>query len=178
MHVAQAGREPAGCTGEDAAYVSGRKGALMDFQMEVALPEAPERIWAVMVDVPSIAACIPGCENVVEEARLEHYSVTFKQKIGPFKLEVPAKVMVESYEEPRFLRARADGVDKLTRTKLAAVFNVTLAPVEQGGCLFSISAELQVAGKLASLGYSLIRKKAEENFAEFERRIRAQLEAI
>lgn len=146
--------------------------------MEIALPETPERIWAVMVDVPSIAACIPGCENVVEEVRLERYSVTFKQKIGPFKLEVPAKVTVEGYEEPRFLTAQADGVDKLTRTKLAAVFNVTLTPVDRGRCLFSISAELQVAGKLASLGYSLIKKKAEENFAEFERRIRAQLEAI
>jgi hypothetical protein len=37
---------------------------------------------------------------------------------------------------------------------------------------------LQVAGRLASLGYSMIKKKADENFTEFEKRFRAQLEAI
>ncbi len=150
----------------------------MDFRMEVALPETPDRVWAVMVDVPRIAACIPGCENVQEEARLERYSAVLKQKIGPFKLEVPAEVVVEDYDEPRQLKARASGTDKLTRTKLAVVFDVTLTPVEEKSCLFAVSAELQVAGKLASLGYSLIKKKAEDNFVEFEKRIRAQLEAI
>lgn len=150
----------------------------MDFTMEVALPETPEHVWAVMMDVPRIASCIPGCENVQEEARLERYSATLKQKIGPFKLEVPAEIKVDNYEAPRSLKAQASGVDKLTRTKLAVVFDVTLTPIEPASCQFSISAQLQVAGKLASLGYSLIKKKAEENFAEFEKRIRAQLEAI
>ena len=93
----------------------------MDFRMEVALPETPDRVWAVMVDVPRIAACIPGCENVQEEARLERYSAVLKQKIGPFKLEVPAEVVVEDYDEPRQLKARAFGTDKLTRTKLGRV---------------------------------------------------------
>lgn len=150
----------------------------MEFQMEVTLPEPPEHVWSVMVDVPRIASCIPGCENVQEVVRLESYSATLKQRIGPFKLEVPAEVKVDGYDEPHFLKAHASGVDKLTRTKLSVVFDVTLTPVNQDSTLFAISAELQVAGKLASLGYGLIKKKAEENFAEFEKRIREQLEAI
>ena len=32
------------------------------------------------------------------------------------------------------------------------------------------------AGRLASLGYSIIKKKAEENFAQFEARFRKELE--
>jgi len=150
----------------------------MEFQMEVTLPETPEHVWSVMVDVPRIASCIPGCENVQEVERLQSYSAVLKQKIGPFKLEVPAEVKVDGYEEPHFLKAHASGVDKLTRTKLSVVFDVTLTAVNQNETRFAISAELQVAGKLASLGYGLIKKKAEENFAEFEKRIRQQLEAI
>jgi hypothetical protein len=36
--------------------------------------------------------------------------------------------------------------------------------------------DMQVAGKLASLGYSIIKKKAEENFAEFRTRLLKVLE--
>lgn len=146
--------------------------------MAAELPHAPERVWQVMIDIPRIASCIPGCEQVEERARLSEYSALMKQKVGPFKLEVPAEVFVEEYKEPSFLRARATGVDKLTRTKLDVILKVGLKPRASAGCELSIEAEMQVAGRLASLGYSLIKKKAEENFAQFEQRIRAQLESI
>ncbi len=100
-----------------------------------------------------------------------------KQKIGPFKLEVPAEITVEEYIEPDFVRARAFGKDKFTGTTLDVVFNVRLAQLEAGSRL-EVGATLQVAGRLASLGFSIIKKKAEENFAKFEIRFREELGTI
>jgi carbon monoxide dehydrogenase subunit G len=100
-----------------------------------------------------------------------------KQKIGPFKLEVPAEITVEEHQEPDFVRARAFGKDKFTGTTMDVVLNVRLAP-SGGGSRLDVDATLQVAGRLASLGYAIIKKKAEENFAEFETRFRGQLELI
>lgn len=151
----------------------------MEFQMAAELPHPPARVWPVMVDVARIAECIPGCEQVVERVRLSEYSAVIKQKLGPFKLEVPAEIVVEEHREPSIVRARASGKDKLTRTTLGVELAVTLATVDGGeGCVLSVQASLQVAGRLASLGHSIIKKKAEENFAEFERRFRAQLQDI
>jgi carbon monoxide dehydrogenase subunit G len=149
----------------------------MDFRMDAELPNAPAKVWPVMVDIGRIAACIPGLEKIEEHEKLKRYSAVMKQKIGPFKLEVPAEITVEEHQEPDFVRARAFGKDKFTGTTMDVVLNVRLAPHGEGSRL-DIEATLQVAGRLASLGYSVIKKKAEENFTEFENRFRSQLELI
>ncbi len=150
----------------------------MDFHMESILPVSPDKVWPVMIDIGRIASCIPGLEQVDEQEALKLYHAVMKQKIGPFKLEVPAKIVVEDHVEPDFLRARAQGRDKFTGTTMDAVLNVRLAPSADGGTRLDVEATLEVAGRLASLGYSIIKKKAEENFAEFSTRLRGQLEAL
>ena len=150
----------------------------MEFEMQTELPHPPETVWGVMVDIARIAGCIPGCEQVEEVARLERYKAVLKQKIGPFKLEVPAEIIVEEHKQPEFVRARASGKDRITRTTLGVDLRVDVVPLAAVGSRLSVRAELQVAGRLASLGYSIVKKKAEENFAEFERRFLAELDAI
>jgi carbon monoxide dehydrogenase subunit G len=149
----------------------------MDFRMDAELPNAPAKVWPVMVDIGRIATCIPGLEKIEEHEKLKRYSAVMKQKIGPFKLEVPAEITVEAHQEPDFVSARAFGKDKFTGTTMDVVLNVRLAPSGCGSRL-DVEATLQVAGRLASLGYAIIKKKAEENFAEFEIRFRSQLELI
>lgn len=150
----------------------------MDFRMEASLPSAPDKVWLVMVDIGRIATCVPGCEQVEEHEWLKRYSAVLKQKIGPFKLEVPAEIVVDEHEEPNFVRAHAVGKDKITKTTLTVRFDVKLSPAGDTGSRLTVDADLQIAGRLASLGYSLIKKKAEENFAQFDQRLRAQLENI
>ncbi len=150
----------------------------MDFSFETVLPTAPERIWTMMIDIERMAACIPGCESIEVQEKLKSYSAVMKQKIGPFKLEVPAQIAVESFEEPSFVKAAATGKDKFTGTTLTVALHVTVDPVESGASRFAVNASLNVAGRLASLGYSVIKKKAEENFVEFERRIKEQLAQV
>lgn len=150
----------------------------MDFKMEAVLPNSPADVWLVMVDIGRIAACIPGCEQIEEQEKLKLYRAVLKQKIGPFKLEVPAEIVVDEYEEPNFVRARAIGKDKFTGTTLTVNLEVKLGSEGETGSRLGVDADLQVAGRLASLGYSIIKKKAEENFALFDERLRAELEKI
>jgi uncharacterized protein len=150
-------------------------GSGMEFKMEAELPSAPVQVWPVMLDIGRVASCIPGCEQIEEREKLKLYRAVMKQKIGPFKLEVPAEITVLEYREPSFVRARAFGKDKITGTTLDVILEVQLAPSDTGSRL-EVNATLQVAGRLASLGYSIIKKKAEENFAQFEARFRKELE--
>jgi carbon monoxide dehydrogenase subunit G len=150
----------------------------MQFAMQTELPHPPEKVWQVMIDIARIARCIPGCEQVEELSALERYSAVMKQKIGPFKLEVPADIIVQEHKQPVFVRARASGKDKITRTVLGVDLRVDVEPVADTGSRLMVHAELQVAGRLASIGYAIIKKKAEENFAEFELRFLSELGAI
>ncbi|WJR79896.1 SRPBCC domain-containing protein [Bradyrhizobium sp. NP1] len=149
----------------------------MQFAMSMDLPAAPERMWGVLTDVKRISECIPGCENVEEIVRLATYKATVKQKIGPFKLEVPADIVVDEVVEPSRVGMHATGRDKFTGTRLSVALEVTL--VREGhGAKLNVSAQLDVQGRLATLGMSVIKRRAEQNFQEFETRLRAVLETV
>jgi len=147
----------------------------MNFRIDTLLPVEPQALWAVFFDIPRVAGLIPGCENVVESEPLKAYTAVMKQKIGPFKFEVPTQITVEALEAPRHVRLRATGRDRFTGTTIDVSMAVELS-VEAGGTRLGVDAALQIAGRLATLGYPVVKKKSEELFAEFERRVRAELE--
>ncbi|HET7547154.1 MAG TPA: SRPBCC domain-containing protein [Usitatibacter sp.] len=146
----------------------------MEFKMDVTLPATAAEIWGIFFDVRRVATLIPGCEDVVEVAPFREYSAVMKQRIGPFKLEVPTRIAVESYTPERDVALRAQGRDKLTGTTLDVHLAVALD--EKGAeCGVAVDARMQVAGRLASLGYPVVKKRSEEIFTEFEKRLRAEL---
>jgi carbon monoxide dehydrogenase subunit G len=147
----------------------------MNFHMDLALPAPRETIWPIFFDVARIASLIPGCEQVEEIEPLSLYSAVMKQKIGPFKLEVPTEVRVEELVAPERVRSRARGRDKFTGTTLDVLLDVVLAPAEDNSTRLTVDSTMQVAGRLAALGYPVVKKKTEEIFVEFEKRLRAEL---
>jgi carbon monoxide dehydrogenase subunit G len=149
----------------------------VQFAMSMDLPAAPREMWNVLTDVKRISECIPGCENVEEIDRLATYKAIVKQKIGPFKLEVPADIVVDNVVEPSHVGMRATGHDKITGTRLSVAMDVTLTPHGEGSRL-EVGARLEVQGRLATLGLSVIKRRAEQNFQEFEVRLRAILETV
>lgn len=150
----------------------------MDFRIDARLPATAAQLWAIFFDVQRVAGLIPGCENVLEVEPLKEYSAVMKQRIGPFKLEVPTRIGVESHTLERNVVLRAAGRDKLTGTTLDVMLQVDLeeSAGDANQCKLALDAQMQVAGRLASLGYPVVKKRSEELFAEFEKRLRRELE--
>jgi carbon monoxide dehydrogenase subunit G len=148
----------------------------MEFKMSMVVPATPAELWSTLLDVPRISSCIPGCDNVEEIERLVTYKATVKQKIGPFKIEVPADIVVESITEPSHVRTRATGRDKFTGTRLAVVLDVTVTP-QDAGSTFAVEAKVDVQGRLASMGFSVIKRRVDQNFEEFEKKLKDMLGA-
>ncbi len=153
----------------------------MDFRIDAVLPASAAQLWAIFFDVQRVATLIPGCENVVEVEPLRRFSAVMKQKIGPFKLEVPTRIEIESHVPQQQVVLVAVGSDKFTGTTIDVRMKVDLAEQRADGdvaCQLGVDASMQVAGRLASLGYPIVKKRSEELFAEFERRLRAQLAEV
>jgi carbon monoxide dehydrogenase subunit G len=148
----------------------------MEFNMSMVVPATPEELWKTLIDVPSISSCIPGCENVEEITRLESYRATVKQKIGLFKVEVPAEILVESVTEPSHVRTRATGRDKFTGTRLAVILDVSVIP-EDSGSKLAVDAKVDIQGRLATMGLGVIKRRVDQNFEEFETRLKSLLGA-
>lgn len=156
----------------------------MDFRIDATLPATASQLWAIFFDVRRVAGLIPGCENVTEVEPLKSFSAVMKQKIGPFKLEMPTTIVVTSYTLEREVALNATGRDKFTGTSIDVRMKVSLTERGERGtadgvaCLLAVDAEMQVAGRLASLGYPVVKKRSEELFAEFERRLRNELAGV
>lgn len=150
----------------------------MDFRIDTTLPATAAQLWAIFFDVQRVAALIPGCENVTEVEPLKEFSAVLKQKIGPFKLEVPTRIVLESHTLERQVVLAAAGRDKFTGTTIDVRMKVDLDEQntrDTPSCRLGIDAQMQVAGRLASLGYPVVKKRSEELFSEFEKRLRNEL---
>ena len=153
----------------------------MDFRIDALLPASASQLWAIFFDVKRVAGLIPGCENVVEVEQLKTFSAVMRQKIGPFKLEVPTRIDIDAYDIERQVSLKAAGTDKATGTTIDVGMVVNLEEQRDGGdvqCKLEVSASMQVAGRLASLGYPIVRKRSEQLFKEFEARLRAELSGV
>lgn len=150
----------------------------MEFRIDAVLPATAAQLWAIFFDVQRVAALIPGCENVAEVEPLKEFSAVMKQKIGPFKLEVPTRIVLESHTHERQVVLVAAGSDRFTGTTIDVRMKVDLEQLRGEAdpeCRLGVEASMQVAGRLASLGYPIVKKRSEELFAEFERRLRLEL---
>ncbi len=148
----------------------------MEFNMSMVVPATPAQLWNMLIDVPSISSCIPGCENVEEIERLATYKATVKQKIGPFKVEVPADIIVEAVSEPSNVRIRATGRDKFTGTRLTAILDVNVTPDGTDSTL-AVCAKVDIQGRLAAMGLGVIKRRVDQNFEEFEKKLKDMLGA-
>ena len=150
----------------------------MDFRIDTTLPATAAQLWAIFFDVQRVAALIPGCENVTEVEPFKEFSAVLKQKIGPFKLEVPTRIVLDSHTLERQVVLVATGRDKFTGTTIDVRMKVDLDEQnaqDTSSCRLGIDAQMQVAGRLASLGYPVVKKRSEELFSEFESRLRNEL---
>ncbi|WP_423460165.1 CoxG family protein [Ottowia sp. VDI28] len=102
----------------------------MDFKIDATLPATAAQLWAIFFDVQRVAGLIPGCENVTEVEPLKEFSAVMKQKIGPFKLEVPTRIQLESHTLEKHVELSAAGRDKFTGTTIDVRMKVDLE--EQG----------------------------------------------
>jgi carbon monoxide dehydrogenase subunit G len=153
----------------------------MDFRIDATLPATNAELWTLFFDVQRVATLIPGCEDVIELEPLKEFSALMKRKIGPFRLEVPARIVVESHTLERQVVLSAAGVDRVTGTTVDMRLRVDLETqpaAAEPTCRLAVEAILQVGGRLASLGYPIVRKHAEDLFAEFEQRLRAELRGV
>jgi carbon monoxide dehydrogenase subunit G len=153
----------------------------MDFRIDATLPASAAQLWEIFFDVQRVARLIPGCENVTEVEPLKEFSALMKQKIGPFKLEVPTKIVLGAYTLERVVELGATGRDKFTGTTIDLRMKVNLEERGANGiveCILGIDAEMQIAGRLAALGYPVVKKRSEELFHEFEKRLRNELAGI
>ncbi len=147
----------------------------MQFEKQIPVSASRQMVWDFIWDVDRFIACVPGCKEAKTVENAKVYTATMVEKVGPFRVEFPMRIEVEQREPLSHIKARASGSDSKIGSLMKLQLDVKLA--EEGtGTLLSLVATVDILGKLAALGHSMIKRKADQVMAEFVQAIKKNLE--
>jgi carbon monoxide dehydrogenase subunit G len=147
----------------------------MKFEQTIDLPgAAPDRVWDFVMDVPSMAKCIPGCDGV-EDLGNNHYKAVVKIKVGPIGLSLASDIsIVEKDETNRTASLLVEAADKRVGGAVKATMSMKLTP-EGDGTKLEVVTDANVMGRIGDFGQPIIRKKADQTLQEVAANLRKAL---
>lgn len=148
----------------------------MTFEDRFTVRAPVEEVWAFLRDPERVAQCIPGTERV-EVIDERHYHVIAGAKVSFLSVSFAMNVTVTEIEEPLRLVSVAEGMDARIKERVKLSSALTLEPRGPAATEVSYRIDLTMFGKLASLGFGVIKGKAKQMTADFATCIRARLEA-
>ncbi len=149
--------------------------AVIDLARTIDLPVAPAQAWTALWDVPAVARCLPGLQNVEEIEPQHRYRATVKDKVGPFSVVITMDVTVNPSEAEHLLRVSATGRDSVLGSPVRVSMTACLTPSAAGGSHLVLDGHAEVGGKLAALGQAVIHRKTRDVLDTFARNLGTML---
>ena len=152
---------------------------LVQLNQTLDLNAPPHDVWQLLRETLKFASLIPGLEEinaVAEDNASEKYSARVTEKVGPFKLNLNLIISVIEVSELSFIKAELTGLDKGGQNRMKGTLSATLNQHATNGTQLVFDSSVEVLGKMASLGAVPIRRRSNELFAEFARRVQQQFE--
>ena len=148
---------------------------LLKVSEELNLGASQDHVWNLLRDTPRLAALLPGVETVrpLNEPGMEAYQAKASDRIGPFKVALNLEIRVIEAREPELLKASIKGADSLGLNRITGSLEIVLSSADSSARM-RFEADIEILGKLATLGAVPIRRRSTEKFAEFARNIQAQ----
>ena len=142
----------------------------MKLEHRVAVDAPRAKVWAVLMDLPVAARCVPGTREVAPDG--EGVRGTLDVRVGPVKLALGGTVAIESRNEAAgTARLRADAEDRRIGGSVRALVDLAISgdtPTE-----LRITTDVAILGRIGELGQPLIARQAEKVLAGFAECLRA-----
>ncbi len=150
----------------------------MEFDNSFEVPLAPAQAWDVLMDIRSIAHCMPGAEltEIVDD---KNYKGKIAVRLGPVALAFAGRVELDNIDEAnRSARVRGQGNDAKGRGSANATATFRIEPAGSGSKVL-IHTDLMLSGAVAQYGrgVGMIQTTAAQIIGQFANNLRAQLAA-
>jgi|TARA_B100000749_G_scaffold139998_2_gene107309 hypothetical protein len=135
------------------------------------VPASREATWALVMDIPKAASCIPGIKDITPDGEGK-YQATLQARVGPMGMNLSGTITVLSQDadagEAYFLvEANDRRVGGGVKTNMS--MKVTAKSADETE--LEIIADTTLMGRLGELGQPLIRRKARNTLEEFSKNL-------
>jgi carbon monoxide dehydrogenase subunit G len=152
-------------------------GIILRFEKEIEILNSKEKVWQFFWDVDRFITCVPGCKQANTVEARKSYTATMEEKVGPFRVEFPMRIEVLESQEMAYIKAQASGNDSRVGSRMKVELEVHLKE-NANKTLVSFAASVDILGKLATLGHSIIKRKADQVMEEFAQAVKKRLEGV
>jgi len=141
------------------------------------VPVPPEQAWHVLLDVERIAPCMPGASITSVEG--DEVAGQVKVKLGPLSLSYKGTAkFTEKDEASHSIAIEASGKETRGAGTASATVHAGLKPADtEGQTLVSIHTSLNVTGRPAQFGRSLLPEVSGKLISQFAANLEALIEA-
>lgn len=148
----------------------------MEFDNSFDVPLPPARAWAVLMDIPRIAPCMPGAE-LSEVIDAQNYKGKIAVRLGPVALAFAGRVQIDAIDDAnRSARVKAQGSDAKGRGAANATATFHIEPAGDGSRVL-IHTDLMLSGAVAQYGrgVGMIQATAAQIIGQFAGNLRTRL---
>jgi len=143
----------------------------MKLENRCVVPADRGTTWALVMDIPRVATCVPGIENVtVEEA--DCFQAVMKVRVGPISLNLAGTIRVlerdEDKGEAHFL---VEASDRRVGGGVRTNITMQLDAQADNQTELIIVSDTNFMGRLGELGQPIIRRKANTTMQDFARNL-------
>jgi carbon monoxide dehydrogenase subunit G len=141
------------------------------------VPVPPEQAWEVLMDVERIAPCMPGASVTSVEG--DEIAGQVKVKLGPLSLSYKGTArFTERDQASHTIAIEASGKETRGAGTASATVHAGLKPTDaEGHTLVSIHTSLNVTGRPAQFGRSLLPEVSGKLIAQFASNLEALISA-
>jgi uncharacterized protein len=138
----------------------------MEIQSSARIDAPLDRVWNVLVDIPRVARCLPGTENV-QQVDDKTYKADVSLKVGPLSVNYRATITRESIDPvAHTAQMKIDATDVKGRGNASATVT-TSARAEGDGTAIDVLADAKISGVLGQFGQGVIKDVAGRVMKQF-----------
>ena len=146
----------------------------MQFSGTVEIAAPRDRVWAFLMDPNQVGSCGPGVESI-EVIDDDHFKAKAKVGVGFISARFVVDMTVAERQEPDLAVLKAHG--QAPGSAVDATANMKLSGPTEGPTTMDWSADVAIAGTIASVGARLIEGTANKMIGQTFDCIRSKLEA-
>jgi carbon monoxide dehydrogenase subunit G len=151
----------------------------MKLHQVVEIPAEPARVWAFVMDIPSVASCVPGAEGV-EALDDDHYRGRLRVRVGPVSLTLDGTVDVTARDaRAQTAEMHIAAADPRVGGAVQATMTMSMTGIDgpTPATRLTIDTDARVMGRIGDFGQPIIKRKADQVVREFGENIARALSA-
>ena len=149
----------------------------MKLENDFTVPASIDEAWAVLLDVPRVAPCLPGATVEPDQGEEGEYKGQMKIKIGPITASYKGTVKIQEADEAAHRVAmRAQAKDARGQGTAAATITSTMEEVADGTRI-SVVTDMRVTGPAAQFGRGVMQDVSAKLMTRFAECLADQMQA-